>query len=39
MSLQVHEAQLLGIDPTNWLRVMLELELPLIHSFKFNTDH
>ncbi len=31
--LQEHEARLLGIDPTNWLRVMLELEYPIILDF------
>ena len=30
MSLQERETRLLGIEPTNWLRVMLETENPLI---------
>ncbi len=33
MSLQEHEALLLGIDPMNWLCVMLETEYPLIDDF------
>jgi hypothetical protein len=34
---QVHNARLLHIDPTNWLRVMLEFEYPIIS--QFHGDH
>ena len=37
MSQQVHNARLLHIDPTNWLRVMLEFEYPIIS--QFHGDH
>jgi hypothetical protein len=37
MSQQVHNARLLHIDPTNWLRVMLEFEYPII--LQFHGDH
>ncbi len=37
MSLQLHEALVMGLDPTNRLHVMLELENPLINCF--NADH
>ena len=37
VSLQLLEARTMGLDPTNWLRVMLELEYPLIN--RFNNDH
>jgi hypothetical protein len=37
MSFQLHEAQVMGMDPTNRLRVMLELEYPLID--RSNADH
>ncbi len=37
VSLQLLEARTMGLDPTNWLLVVLELEYPLID--RFNHDH
>ena len=37
MSLQEREAELMGINPTNWVCVMMELEYPLINAF--HSDH
>jgi hypothetical protein len=37
MSLQEYEALLLGIDPMNWLHVMLELEYPIIDHLRVTT--
>ena len=39
VSLQVENARLLGMDPTNWVHYMLEIEYPIIDDFQGDHAH